>query len=131
MRDSKQLLGVLAFLTALPAWASDMCEIGMVFLIPPALLMMVVTWFVGLTVRKPTAAIIWGVLLLLCAVPAVGGTVISMGGAFHGEELKHEGMFNASAIVLLMLLAMYAWSYARLYAVIRQPRNPRVDSQPV
>ncbi len=123
MRDSKQVLGVLALLFALPAWASDMCELGMMFFLPPGFLLFIVTWLVGLTVRGPMAAIIWGVLLLACAVPAVGVTLFYLGGSFHGPELRHEEMFGASVITLLALCAMYGWTFPRLVRVLRQPRR--------
>ena len=131
MRDSKQVVGVLAFLLALPAWASDMCELGLVLLLPPAFLLIMIAIIVGAVVRKPMTALIWGVLLLLLAIPGMGAAFRSLDGAFHGQELKHEGMYNISAATLLAQVAVYAWALGRLFmAFIKGPLAAAEGSRP-
>jgi cation transport ATPase len=131
MRDGKRAVGLLALLVALPAWASDMAELGLLLVLPPMLVLVIVACIVGGVVRKPTAALVWGVLLLVLAVPAVRMSGLLISSSFHGSELSHEGMFNISALMLLALLASYAWCLWRLFRAFRGRRGTSTGSRPL
>jgi Na+/H+ antiporter NhaC len=129
MRGSKQAVGVFALLVSSPAWASDMCELGALVFLPPVFLCAVVAFFVGLVVRGRTATLVWKWLLGLCAIPVFGLAAISMGGAYHGSELRHVGMFNASAWALGVLLAAYVWCFWRLLSA-KVEQRPGIEAAP-
>ncbi|MCY1018836.1 hypothetical protein [Pyxidicoccus sp. MSG2] len=126
MRGMKQAVGVLALLVAFPAWASDMCELGALVFLPPVFLCAVIAFFVGLVVRGSTAALVWMLILGLCAIPTFGLAAISVGGAYHGSELRHVTMFNVSAWAMVTLVAAYVWCFWRL---LRVKGPPPADTQ--
>lgn len=122
-RDAVRALGAAVLLLALPAWASDMCPIGSVFLLPPAFLVAFAGLLAGLWVRGRTAAVVWGALLGVLALPGFGAALLNLSGAYHGPELAHPNMLTASAVTLAVLLASYVWAFQRLLSVSR--RHPR------
>jgi uncharacterized membrane protein YhaH (DUF805 family) len=131
MRDSKRVMGVLVFLAALPAWASDMCELAAIVLLPPVYLLVIVTCLLGLFVRRPNTARVSGWLLILCAVPALGAGIFSLNGSFHDSDLKHLEMFGASVLAVAALFASYTWAAWRLIAASREPQDTPAGSHPV
>jgi preprotein translocase subunit SecY len=113
-RDAKRVLGAGVFLLAFPAWASDMCPLAMVLLLPPVFVLALVSFVAGLLVRGHTAARVWKVLLGVLALPALGALLMNFGGAYHEEELMHGEMIGASIIALLTVLFSYLWTFSRL-----------------
>jgi FtsH-binding integral membrane protein len=119
MRDSKCLVGVLAFLAAMPAWASDMCEMGALMFLPPVFLGALIAFLIGLLVSRPSTARVCLGLLFVGAFPMAGLLFLCINGAFHGTELRHEGMFHWSLGALATLVAAYVSAYGRLRPRLR------------
>ncbi|HZI09552.1 MAG TPA: hypothetical protein VE153_04115 [Myxococcus sp.] len=115
-RDAKRVLGAGVFLLALPAWASKMCmcPLGMFLLLPPVFVLALVSIVTGLLVRGRTATRVWQVLLGVLALPALGALRMNFRGAYHGEKLWHEEMIVSSAVVLILLLGSYLWTFSQL-----------------
>ncbi|MFP2927754.1 hypothetical protein ACLESO_21655 [Pyxidicoccus sp. 3LG] len=130
MRDSKRVMGVLGFLAALPAWASDMCALGALVFLPPVFLWAFVVFLMGLLVRKPGTRRVSWVLLVIGALPTVVLTFTSLIGAFHGSELKHDQMFTTSAVAGGALVASYVWAIWRFLTVPREPQHASVSKGP-
>jgi hypothetical protein len=119
MRDVKQAMGVSVLLVSAPAWASDMCELWM---------WAIVSFLVGVWVQGPTAVRVWGIVLTVGTVPTFGAAGLSMLGAFHGSELRHEEMLIISSAAMVALLVCYAWALVRFS---QAPRGAAKRSQPV
>ncbi|MCE9672774.1 hypothetical protein LY474_33710 [Myxococcus stipitatus] len=117
MRALTRTYGVLVFLLATPAWASDMCPLGMFVFLPPIYLLALVAFLAGAIVRGYGAALAWLFVLLLCALPALGALALCAGGAYHGEALRHEEMLTWSAVTFGVFVASYAWGLRRLWLV--------------
>ncbi len=111
------MLSACVLLLALPAWASDMCPMGAFILLPPVVLLTLVSFVAGWLVRGLTAARVWQVLLGVLALPALGALLFNLEGAYHGEELKHGEMIVSSALVFTLLLGSYLWAFSRLARV--------------
>ncbi len=117
MRDVKQALGVAVFLLAAPAWASDMCPLGLLVFLPPIFLWVIVALVVGFRVKRAPAARVWTVLLTVGALPALGLAHLSFMGAFHGSELRHEEMLLPAVTSALALLGSYGWAMRRMLMI--------------
>jgi hypothetical protein len=112
--SGKRMLSACVLLLALPAWASDMCPLGMFLLLPPVFVLAGVSFLAGWLVRSRTPALVWKVLLGVLALPALGALLLNFGGAYHGEELRHGEMIASSVLAFALLLSSYLWTFSRL-----------------
>ncbi|RKH02622.1 hypothetical protein [Corallococcus carmarthensis] len=114
MRDSKRLMAVGMLLAAMPAWASDMCGLGGLVMLPPVYVWIFIAGIIGLAVRTPRSARIALAVLVVGGLPSLGTAVLCLSASFHDAELKHPTMFTWAVGALFLLTASHVWAFWRL-----------------
>ncbi|MFB1482162.1 hypothetical protein [Corallococcus sp. RDP092CA] len=130
MRDPKRMMAVGVFLAATPAWASDMCGLGGLLLLPPVYLWVPIAWIIGLVVKKPVSARIAMGTLVVLGLPALGTSVLCLNRSFHGAVLHHPSMLFWSVLALALLAASHGWAFWRLIARLSGPPEGSKPSPP-